>query len=92
MDKYSKFLHEHADFRTYITMNATHLDHIYFKGIAYDPKKHANLEYHTYSRFSYPAELTITSILCDERMIEFLKTELINLTNPNLDPSWEISQ
>ena len=89
MEKASSFMMKHCEFRSYINMQADHLDHVYFTKQDYSPKLHASFEYPSDPDFSSPADPTLSCLMAADRYLQFLKNQKFALKNPTLDPSWE---
>ncbi|MEQ8237902.1 MAG: RteC domain-containing protein [Cyclobacteriaceae bacterium] len=89
LDKASSFITRHCEFNTYIRLQSTHLDEVYFTSQEFCPKLHGNLEYPADPVYSSPADLTLSCMLAFIRYVQFLKNEMYRLKNPSLDPSWK---
>lgn len=89
LDQASDFLTKYHELHSYIKLNATDLDELYFTRKNFDPKLHGELEYPTDLVFSSPADPTLSRLLAMDRYILFLKNELYSLKNPHIDPSWD---
>lgn len=88
LDKAAKYLSNHCDLHSYMTLGYKHLDLIYFVRQDFEPLVHGRLEPPSDQNFSSPADVTVSKLLARDKFIGFLRSELHNIENTNFVPTW----